>query len=77
MPKVRLTAADGIGDWVDRKIKRTGQTQTSMAKKLGITQPALSRKIAENKFTYKDLSEIFRETQSTDSEIVKVMRGFI
>ena len=75
MPKVTLSY--GVGDWIARKIKRAGYSQTDIAKKLGITQPALSVKIKRNKFNYEELQEIFTAIQATDAEIVKVMRGFM
>jgi len=75
MPKVTLGM--GIGDWVARKIKRAGYSQTTIAKKLGITQQALSLRIKRNNFSYDDLREIFSAVEASDSEIIKVMRGFM
>ena len=75
MPKVTLQI--GIGDWVARKIKRAGYSQEAIAKKIGITQPALSQRIKRNNFSYDDLREIFSAVEASDSEIIKVMRGFI
>ena len=75
MPKVKL--GYGVGDYLARRIKRAGYTQTGIARKLGISQPALAMKIKRNKFSYDDLKEIFTAIQATDAEIVKVMRGFL
>lgn len=75
MPKVTL--GYGVGDWIARKIKRAGYSQTDIAKKLGITQQALSLRIKRNNFSYDDLREIFSAVEASDSEIIKVMRGFM
>ena len=75
MPKVTLSY--GVGDWVARKIKRAGYSQTDIAKKLGVTQQALSQRIKRNHFSYEDMREIFSAVNASDAEIIKVMRGFI
>jgi transcriptional regulator with XRE-family HTH domain len=73
MPKVKL--GYGIGDWIARKIKRAGYSQTDIAKKIGITQQALSQRIKRNHFTYDELRVIFTAVNVTDAEILKVMKG--
>ena len=73
----RVTLGMGIGDWVARKIRRAGYSQDKIGKKLGISQQALSLKITRNNFSYDDLKEIFSVVEASDTEIIKVMRGFI
>lgn len=72
MPFVKLGM--GIGDWVKCKIHRIeGLTQITVARELGISQQALSRKIKNNSFTYDNLVKLFKIFHSDADEIVNVM----
>lgn len=73
MPRVNLGM--DIGDWVARKLKRSGYSQTRAAKEMGISQQVLSRKILNNNLNYEDLCSIFRITGAEDEEITRVMKG--
>lgn len=58
MPKVYLSEKDKLNNrlasWIYGQMKLQGITQTQLAAKLDITQPALSYKLKVKQFSYSD-----------------------
>lgn len=56
------------------KMRRQGITQAMVARKLGCTQSALSKKITAMSFSLEELRIVFRELGFSDKEILESMR---
>lgn len=55
-------------------MKERKLNQKHMATKLGISQPAFGKKLANSQFTYADLLTVIQEIQPSDEEILKMMK---
>lgn len=53
---------------------RQGIKQEEIARELNISQPAMSYKLRNNSFSYKDLVQIFSILDLPDSEIIGLMK---
>jgi len=78
MPRVSIKKKDymvqDFGDWVRGRLRRMHRSQQSFADILGISQPALNRRLDNGKFYYSEMLEIFKELEATDEEILKFLR---
>jgi len=78
MPKTYITTQDKLNNklsaWIVWTMKSLGYSQESVAKELGISQQALSRKIHNRKFTYEELVSVFGILKP-DSETVADLMG--
>lgn len=79
MPRIKALKteymANDLGAYIKGVMWRQQVKEQDMADALGITQQAMSYKIRQNSFTYKDLLIIFRELQVPDEEIVRLLRA--
>ena len=61
--------------WLKGKMASEDLFQSDVAKWLGITQPALSKKIKQGSFTLLDVKTLFKKLKATDEEILVAMKG--
>ena len=79
MPRVYLTKQDQLNNrlvaliYGSMKVKHI--TQSQMADKLEISQPAFGKKLKRCQFTFQDLAVIFEELETPDEDIINVMKG--
>lgn len=64
-----------LRNFIDSKMHRKRLTQADLGEKLGISQPAFSKRYNKSFFTYMQLAIIFKELEATDEEILKIMKG--
>ena len=83
MPKIYLNDAergqDRVRKWWWIKKAECDLTDSKLAKKLGVSRQAVSKKLKRNgtgqaDILVTDLLVMFRETHATDEEILKLMR---
>ena len=78
MPKVsinkELYKAKNLKKLIEMKMIQYDYKQKDLARVLNISQPALSKKLAENNYSLQDFSRISEILNFTDEEIVKVVR---
>lgn len=78
MPKTYLSDADRalarFQRWYKSAKAGNDVTDAQIAKRLDVTQPAVSYKLKNGSLTLKDLLLIFRELGATDEEILKIMK---
>lgn len=78
MPKTYLNDADRAIEKYRRWYKTAKATHDindeQIAKKIGISQPAISQKMNGGTISLRDALIIFREMNATDEEILKLMR---
>ena len=78
MPRVSIKKKDymaqDFGDWVRCRLRRIHRSQQSLADVLGISQPALNRRLNNGKFYYSEMLVIFKELAATDEDILKFLR---
>lgn len=78
MPRItsrrKFYKVDDLGAWIKGKMRQKGMTQEQMADALGITQPAFSYKLKSGQITYADLLTILQRLETTDEEIVHLMK---
>ena len=78
MPRVYLTKQDELNSrlvaliYGTMKVKHV--TQARIAKRLGISQPAFSKKLKKGQFNHWELVSVFDELELEDSQILSVMR---
>ena len=78
MPRVYLTKQDELNNklvaliYGTMKVKHVSQAR--IARRLGISQPAFSKKLKKGQFTYWELVNIFDELELEDNQILSVMR---
>ena len=78
MPRVYLTKQDELNSrlvaliYGTMKVKHVSQAR--IAKRLGISQPAFSKKLRKGQFTYWELVNVFDELGLDDEQILSVMR---
>lgn len=78
MPRVNLLkdkymAAD-IGSWIVGQMYRKKKSQRDLAVALGTSQSNVCKKLMHNRFEYRDLLIIFKELETTDEEILRLMK---
>lgn len=78
MPKVYLTKQDKLNNKLTALIYGTMKvrhvTQSQIADKLGISQPAFGKKLKKKQFTFSDLITVFEVLDIPDEDILSVMR---
>lgn len=78
MPKIKpfykRYKVEAIGDWVLGELAKQHKYQRQLAEVLGTTQQGVSYKIANNAFTYEDLLGIFSFLQTSDEQILKLLK---
>lgn len=78
MPRVKINVIKykqkDLAQYIRSKMAWSGKTQTQIAEVLGISQPALSKKMRSGTFGYVELLKIFSEVGATDEEIIHLMR---
>lgn len=78
MPRIRVNAIQykqkDLAHYIRYKMAWSGKTQTQIAEVLGISQPALSKKMRTGTFGYAELVKILAEVEATDEEIIRLMR---
>ena len=78
MPKVYITKQAKLNNKLVALIYGTMKvmhvTQTQMADKLDISQPAFGQKLKKCQFTYSDLVTIFEVLNIPDEDILSVLR---
>ena len=77
MPKVYLTEKDRLCErlarWVYGEMKIRRLSQDALAKKRGISQQALGRKLLKKRFDYEDFTFFVKEFQPTDKELREII----
>lgn len=77
MPKVYLTESDRscarLARWVYGEMKVRRLTLTSIAKKMNISHQALSKKLRNESFDYKDFVFFVKEFQPDDKELQQII----
>lgn len=78
MPRVAIKKKDykqaDLSAYIVGRMYALHIRQVDMAKELNITQPAFCNRLARGYFTYRDLLTIFTKLETTDEEIVKLMK---
>lgn len=78
MPRItsrrKIYKEKDLGSWIAGQMRTRKLTQTHMADKLGISQPAFGKKLANSQFTYADLLTVIQEIQPSDEDILKLMK---
>ena len=59
-------------EFVKSEMKRTGYTQVMVARRLGISQQGLSKKISKGNFSFKEMSILFKLFQTSEEGILKL-----
>lgn len=62
----------GIKEFVKSEMKRTGYTQVMVARRLGISQQGLSKKISKGNFSFKEMSILFKLFQTSEERILRL-----
>lgn len=65
---------DSIGGWVVGQLFKKNLKKSSLAERLDITLHGLAWKLHNNSFNYSDLLVIFDFLDSSDEEILQVMK---
>lgn len=77
MPKVYLTEKDRLcarlAKWVYGEMRVRRISQTNLAKKMNITQQALSKKLREARFDYTDFVFFVKEFQPDNRELKEII----
>lgn len=60
--------------WVIGRMKIIGVTQTDLANEFKVTQPAISQKIKNASFDYKELIKLFQILQADETDITRLMK---
>lgn len=78
MPKVCINKKqykeESIGSWVVSQLFKKRLKRQLLADALDITRQALHWKLHNNSFSYSDMLTIFEFFESTDDEILQVMK---
>lgn len=85
MPRVSLKKKEymivDLPGWIQGRMHRLGLKQKTVARELGISQPAFSLRLKPQKgkkiqdiFSYGDLLTLFECLEATDEEILRIMR---
>ena len=78
MPKAYITRQDKLNNklvaLIYGKMKVMRISQSVMADRLGVTQPAFAYKLRTKRFTFADLTTIFEVLDMQDDEILSVVR---
>ena len=64
-----------LAAWVIGEMKIQGITQSQMAKRMGISQQALSRKLNKYTFSFEDFLDFVKILNPQDIEIVRLVKG--
>ena len=59
-------------EFVKSEMKRTGYTQVMVARRLGISQQGLSKKISKGNFSFKEMSILFKLFQTSEERILRL-----
>ena len=77
MPKVYLSEEDRtrtrLARWVYGELKVRKMSQTALAKKLGISHQALSKKLISKSFDYTDFVFFVKEFEPSDKELREII----
>lgn len=78
MPRVTIKKKDymisDLSQWIVGRMYVMKVRQREMADLLDITQPAFSKKLKINYFTYGELLSILKKLEATDEEILRLMK---
>lgn len=78
MPRVAIKKKDymisDLSQWIAGRMYAMKVRQSEMADLLDITQPAFSKKLKINYFTYGELLSILKKLEATDEEILRLMK---
>lgn len=66
--------AKDLGPWIAGQMRMKKITQADMASVLGISQPAVGKKLETGHFSYSDLIVVFNRLNTSDEDIIKLMR---